>query len=94
MVSVEINLIVCVPGGGSAETDSCPPGYYCPTGTGHWSDYGCPNGTYNANYGMWQESQCLNCTQGKRLFFNINNVSYLLSLYVDALLGMVVIESK
>ncbi|RUS80253.1 hypothetical protein EGW08_011982, partial [Elysia chlorotica] len=51
-------------GGQAAETDVCPPGYYCPNGTAHWSDYGCPNGTYNPTYGMWEEGQCLNCTQG------------------------------
>ena len=41
----------------------CPPGNYCPEGTGiDWQM--CPPGTYNNNTGLSQKSQCKPCTGG------------------------------
>ena len=71
MMSVICVLFACftqnvsLSGGESGPTDKCPPGYYCPTGTQFWSQYGCPNGTYNPIYGMYEVGQCANCTQGE-----------------------------
>jgi hypothetical protein len=42
----------------------CPPGYYCPQGSRFATEYACPNGTYNDDYGIGAESDCKNCTQG------------------------------
>lgn len=52
-------------GGRNAVDDVCPPGYYCPNGTRFYSEFGCPNGTYNDIYGIKAEAECKNCTQGK-----------------------------
>ncbi|XP_070551431.1 multiple epidermal growth factor-like domains protein 6 [Ptychodera flava] len=44
--------------------DLCPPGNFCPERTG--ADLGlCPSGTYNPIYGIYSESQCLQCDGGK-----------------------------
>ncbi|XP_077985306.1 uncharacterized protein LOC144439946 [Glandiceps talaboti] len=45
------------------KADACPPGYYCPAKTG--ADLRlCPSGTYNPIYGIYEESQCLQCDGG------------------------------
>lgn len=42
----------------------CPPGYFCPNGTG--SDWqACPPGTYSAVSGLTNERQCTPCDPGK-----------------------------
>lgn len=33
--------------------DLCPPGYFCPEGTGDYQHFPCPNGTYSAFTGMF-----------------------------------------
>jgi hypothetical protein len=44
--------------------DPCPPGYYCPPKTG--ADLRlCPAGTYNPDYGIYEEDQCTQCDPGK-----------------------------
>ncbi|EDO27560.1 predicted protein, partial [Nematostella vectensis] len=43
----------------------CPPGYYCLKGTREATQYPCPNGTYNDQWGRVQMSECLACPGGK-----------------------------
>ena len=41
----------------------CPPGYYCPAGTGaNWIP--CPVGTYSDQLGLFEEKQCTPCDSG------------------------------
>ncbi|XP_070551430.1 uncharacterized protein [Ptychodera flava] len=48
----------------SDRADPCPQGYFCPEGTGY--DYQpCPTGTYGANTGLIEESDCTPCTGGR-----------------------------
>ncbi len=42
----------------------CPPGYYCPAGTGYPTQFPCPNGTYSDEYKLTDVSQCLICPKG------------------------------
>lgn len=37
--------------------ESCPPGYYCPEGTGHGNTYPCTKGSY-CPYGSYQPTSC------------------------------------
>ena len=41
----------------------CPPGFYCPEGTG-FDVKGCPEGTYSPDPGYWSVSQCRQCDGG------------------------------
>lgn len=58
--------LACTPGHycitGTTPED-CPPGYYCPEGTGYvWQP--CPTGTYSADSGLANDTQCTPCTGG------------------------------
>lgn len=46
-------------------TATCPPGSYCPIGTGVTSIPSCPAGTYNPNTGASSISACLNAPPGQ-----------------------------
>lgn len=50
---------------GVQNPEICIPGYYCPDGTNHSTEYPCPNGTFNAGTGLKAESECTPCTAGK-----------------------------
>lgn len=45
--------------------DRCPPGYYCPEGTGDFATFPCPNGTYSNSSSMTDVSNCTQCEPGK-----------------------------
>jgi hypothetical protein len=49
---------------GVQNPESCPSGYYCPTGTKFATEYPCPNGTYNPDTNKEQLSDCIQCTAG------------------------------
>lgn len=42
----------------------CPPGFFCPPGTGYDLN-ACPPGTYNDLYGLSEVEQCKPCDPGK-----------------------------
>ena len=42
----------------------CEAGYYCPAGTKRVSEFACPSGTYNSNYGSTSSSVCTTCPSG------------------------------
>ena len=48
-------------------TGICPRGYYCPEGTKFATEYGCPNGTFNAVEGIEKEDDCQYCPQGEHI---------------------------
>ena len=50
------------------QPNDCPPGYYCPAGTGISSSFPCPPGTYNPGYNLAEESDCAACTAGSHCF--------------------------
>ena len=56
--------MICITGGQDKVTESCPPGYYCPTRTKFEEEFPCPEKTYNPDRGKSNDSACLNCTQG------------------------------
>lgn len=43
----------------------CPPGRYCPPGTGNPDDYLCPVGTYSSSTGLSSVGECNACTAGE-----------------------------
>lgn len=50
----------------------CPAGFYCPTGTG-FSWQPCPQGTFSANFGIANVTQCVPCLGG--FYCNRNNLT-------------------
>ncbi|CAH1797039.1 unnamed protein product, partial [Owenia fusiformis] len=58
--------LLCTPGHyciTGTNPQDCPAGFYCPEGTGHvWQS--CPAGTFSANVGLANSSQCTQCTTG------------------------------
>ena len=62
---LKINSLFAFSGGESTESGICPRGYYCPEGTELATQYGCPNGTFNANEGITSEGDCQYCEQGR-----------------------------
>ncbi|XP_071505048.1 uncharacterized protein [Diadema antillarum] len=52
------------PSNASLNAQPCPPGYYCPSGTGmDWQP--CPAGTYSAAEGLTRVGECLPCDGGQ-----------------------------
>ncbi|KAF8822159.1 GCC2 and GCC3 domain-containing protein [Cardiosporidium cionae] len=49
---------------GNATANICPAGAFCPEGTGHYSHYFCPPGTYNPTTGATSVLACLLCPAG------------------------------
>ena len=48
--------------------NDCPPGHYCPSGTGLSTSFPCPPGTFNPGYNLEHESNCSACTPGSYCF--------------------------
>ncbi|KAM4652057.1 LOW QUALITY PROTEIN: uncharacterized protein O3C94_014393 [Discoglossus pictus] len=44
---------------------SCPQGYFCPAGTQRATHHSCPDGTYGANPGLTNITECVICPPGK-----------------------------
>jgi hypothetical protein len=59
--------VLITPGAQSEPTGLCGPGYYCPAGSKFATEFGCPNGTYNNEWGKFEEAECKICTQGKEM---------------------------
>ena len=43
----------------------CPPGSYCPEGTGSKKQYLCPKGTFSNESGLVEQDQCISCLAGQ-----------------------------
>ena len=44
--------------------NKCDPGYYCPSGSSTSTEYACPLGTYNPNYGAKSVDECIPAPPG------------------------------
>lgn len=55
---------LCFPGHPVVYPDPCPPGYYCPEGTGLKTSYPCPAGTYMPDERAASEEDCVDCDPG------------------------------
>lgn len=49
---------------GSIQPTLCPPGYYCPAGTGARTQFACHAGTYNDVFGLKNYTECKACPPG------------------------------
>ena len=75
-VGTETPTILCAPGFyclegsnmshpvGQTFGDYCPEGYFCPEGTGDYTVFPCPNGTYSNSVALTDESNCTLCDPG------------------------------
>ena len=50
------------------QNSTCPPGYYCPSGTMHARQWPCPSGTYSNSLGLNSSQQCTACSPGNYCF--------------------------